>query len=67
MFSRGAWDSRKRLLYLQFKRTGTTYCYHGASGKCWKAFLAAESHGKHFNKSILRQFKCEKLPVWFCA
>lgn len=65
MFSQGAWDSRKKLMYLKFKRTGICYCYHGANTKCWKEFLAAESHGQHFNRSILRQFRCEKLPVWF--
>jgi rhodanese-related sulfurtransferase len=65
VFNRGGHESRKKLLYLQFRRTGVCYCYHGVSSKIWKQFLAAESHGQHFNRSILRQFKCEKLPVWF--
>ena len=65
VFTQGAWDSRKKLMYLQFRRNGRFYCYHGANTKAWKEFLQAESHGKHFNRAILKLFRCEKMPVWF--
>ncbi len=60
-FRQAAYVAKKKLLFVSFRRDGMIYCYKLIPGPLWKAFLAAESKGRYFNREVLKRFKHERI------
>lgn len=60
MFSAGAYDAGRRILYLRF-RSGDVYRYFEVPENHYREFLNAESRGRYFLSHIRDQFQYERL------
>lgn len=60
MFTAGAYDARRRILYLRFS-SGEVYRYFGFPVNQYREFLNAESHGRYFLSDIRDHFRYERL------
>jgi hypothetical protein len=48
MFTSAAYDADREVLYLRFRKTGDVYRYAEFPATGFRAFLAADSHGRFF-------------------
>ena len=60
MFTAGAYDARRRILYLRFS-SGEVYRYFGFPVNQYREFLNAESRGRYFLSDIRDHFRYERL------
>jgi len=60
MFTAGAYDAGRRILYLRFS-SGEVYRYFEVPENDYREFLAAESRGRYFLRHIRDHFRYERL------
>lgn len=61
MLSAAAYDDSKQILYLRFRNTGEVYRYFEFTAADHRAFLSAESKGRHFRFHIRDHFRYERM------
>ena len=62
-----AYDARKQILHLRFRKTGDVYRYFRFSPADYQAFLDAESKGRFFLAQIRDHFPYERLAKLHAA
>lgn len=60
VFTAATYHAGKRLLFLRFD-SGDVYCYFEFPPELWNEFLAADSRGRYFSRSIRDQFRYRQL------
>jgi hypothetical protein len=61
MFASVAYDARKQILHLRFRKTGDVYRYFEFSPADYKAFDDAESKGRFFLARIRSSYSYERM------
>jgi hypothetical protein len=61
MLAAAAYDERKQILHLRFRKTGDVYRYFEFPATDYQAFLNAESRGRFFLAHIRDRFPYERM------
>lgn len=62
MLASVAYDARKQILHLRFRKTGDVYRYFEFPAAEYQTFLDAESRGRFFLAHIRGRFPYQRLP-----
>lgn len=60
MFTSAAYDADRQVLYLRFRKSGDVYRYFAFPDLEFRAFLAADSHGRFFLAHIRDYYRYER-------